>query len=160
MLDALHGPVFCLFLTLACYRLGEWAYLRSNRFPLCHPFIVSLGPLTWVLFQLQIDFDTYLDYTRVLHFLLGPATVALAWPLYKQLGTIGANWRALLATTLFGALVAMLAVMLTAGWCIAPLEILRVFSSRSVSPIVAFVRATHTGGFIAVVAAALTLTVI
>lgn len=158
MLDALHGPVFCLLLTLACYRLGEWAYRHSNRFPLCHPFIVALGPLTWVLFQLQIDFETYLDYTQVLHFLLGPATVALAWPLYKQLNTIGANWRALLATTLFGALFAMLAAVLIAAWFNAPAEVLSSLAPKSITTPIALELAKHTGGFIALVAAAVAFT--
>lgn len=158
MLDVLHGPLFSLLLTFSCYRLGEWAYQKTNRFPLCHPFIVALGPLTWVLFQLNIDFSTYLDYTRVLHFLLGPATVALAWPLYKQLGTIGANWRALLLATLFGALFAVLATVLIAAWLGAPTEVLSSLAPKSITTPIALELAKHTGGFIALVAAAVAFT--
>src|SRR5690554_6975999 len=44
-------------ISLVCYRLGKWVYAKSRRFPLCHPFIIALPPLTWGLMQAAIDFE-------------------------------------------------------------------------------------------------------
>lgn len=158
MVELLQGPLFSLLLTFVCYRLGEWVYKKSHRFPLCHPLIVALGPLTWVLHQLAIDFETYLDYTQLLLFMLGPATVALAWPLYKQLNNIGENWRAILITTVLGALFALLITVLLAAWLGAPIEVLSSIAPKSITTPIALELVQHTGGYIALVTAAVAFT--
>lgn len=158
MIDLLTSPLFSILLTLVCYRLGEWVYAKSQGFPLCHPFIIALPPLTWVLFQLSVDFQTYLEHTRAIHFWLGPATVALAWPLYRQLHTIGTHWRSLLFTTVLGALVAMLSTVLLAAVLSAPMEVLGSLAPKSITTPIAIEIVKHSGGYIALAAGAVAFT--
>src|SRR5699024_12704762 len=115
MIELIQTPLFSILLTLVCYRLGEWVYSKSNRFPLCHPFIVALPPLTWGLMQASINFEAYLAHTTAIHFWLGPATVSLAWTLYRQLNTIGTQWRSIdIATYLWALLTMFITVDLSA----------------------------------------------
>lgn len=158
MAELIQSPLFSIFLTLICYRLGEWVYAKTQRFPLCHPFIIALGPLTWVLYQASIDFHTYLGYTTAIHFWLGPATVALAWPLYRQLKTIGSHWRSLLATTLLGALIAIFTTVGLAALFKAPIEVMSSLAPKSITTPIAIEVVKHTGGYIALAAGAVAFT--
>lgn len=158
MIELLHTPLFSILLTLVCYRLGEWVYAKSQRFPLCHPFIIALPPLTWGLYQAAIDFDTYLEHTTAIHFWLGPATVALAWPLYRQLTTIGQHWRGIAIATVLGALVAMFTAVGIAALLKAPAEVVGSLASKSITTPIAIEIVKHSGGYIALAAGAVAFT--
>lgn len=158
MIELIQTPLFSILLTLVCYRLGEWAYAKSRRFPLCHPFIIALPPLTWGLMQAAIDFETYLAHTTAIHFWLGPATVALAWPLYRQLNTIGAHWHSIAAATLLGALIAMFTTVGVAALLNAPTEVLGSLAPKSITTPIAIEIVKHSGGYIALAAGAVAFT--
>lgn len=158
MMDLFRSPLFIILLTLITYRFGEWVYAKSQRFPLCHPFIVALIPLTFFLIQLSIDFDTYLGHTKVIHFLLEPATVALAWPLYRQLKNIGKSWQAIISTTVLGALFAMLVTVVIASLMGAPNDVVSSLAPKSITTPIAIELVKHTGGFIALAAGAVAFT--
>ena len=106
MADLVHSPLFGLLLTLASYRLATWLYGKVHSLPLFHPFIVASIPVIVVLPLVGVSYTEYRDQTQVLSFLLGPATVALAWPLYRQLHTVRSVWRPILITTFIGAALA------------------------------------------------------
>ncbi|MGB1409315.1 LrgB family protein, partial [Alloalcanivorax venustensis] len=106
MADLVHSPLFGLLLTLASYRMATWLYGKVHSLPLFHPFIVASIPVIVVLPLVGVSYTEYRDQTQVLSFLLGPATVALAWPLYRQLHTVRSVWRPILITTFIGAALA------------------------------------------------------
>src|SRR5699024_12122750 len=108
--------------------------------------------------QASINFEAYLAHTTAIHFWLGPATVALAWPLYRQLNTIGTHWRSIVIATLLGALVAMFTTVVLAALLQAPTEVLGSLAPKSITTPIAIETVKHSGGYIALAAGAVAFT--
>ena len=100
-----HTPLFGVLLTLASYRFALWIYGRSNSLPIFHPFLVASIPVIIVLPLVNVDYEEYRDQTQIIAFLLGPATVALAWPLYRQLHTVRSVLTPIVIATILGAFI-------------------------------------------------------
>lgn len=141
-----------LLVTVVIYAACIKLYQRSSEFPLLHPLITS----TSIVIAAQILFDVsviqYQDYTALLSFLLGPATVALAVPLYKQIKILlQMNWRVLLPIVFAGALAPVL------SWSSlyllnAPLNLQMTVMVKSITTPLAMDTAAVTGGIPALAA--------
>ncbi|GAB1425528.1 hypothetical protein MASR2M16_27620 [Thauera terpenica] len=78
------SPLLGLTLTLVAYQAAFWLYRRSGFHPLANPVMLAIAMLAIVLWLGNIDYRRYFDGAQFVHFLLGPATVALAIPLYAE----------------------------------------------------------------------------
>ena len=101
------SPLLGLTITLLAYQAAFWLYQRSGMNPLANPVLIAVTILVALLMLTGTSYQTYFDGAQFVHFLLGPATVALAIPLYAQL--------ARLRSMLVPALVALVAGSLTAA---------------------------------------------
>ncbi|MCK5875390.1 MAG: LrgB family protein [Alcanivoracaceae bacterium] len=157
-MSAFSTPLFALLLTLTSYRLAWWVYERTGRHPLAHPFLLAMIPVIVVLLALGISYRDYLAGTAVLQFFLGPATVALAWPLYRQLSTLRHIWRQVTLYILIGApLAAGLAIAL-AAICGAPADVVGSLAPKSITTPIALEVSRLTGGYPALAAGAVAIT--
>ena len=86
------SPLMGLTITLVAYGLAYRVYLKSNASPLVNPVVTSLVMLIALLMATGTSYDDYFEGGQFVHFLLGPATVALAVPLYEQLSRLRALW--------------------------------------------------------------------
>ena len=85
MIESLeHSVYFGVFLSLGTYAIGL-ALKKKLRSPICNPLLISVLLTVLTLLALDIDYDTYYDGAKYISYLLTPATVCLAIPLYKQL---------------------------------------------------------------------------
>ncbi len=82
------SPLLWLTLTLVAYQAAYWIYARAGFHPLVNPVAASIAVLVAVLYFTGTPYQTYFDGAQFVHFLLGPATVALAVPLYEQSGKL------------------------------------------------------------------------
>jgi predicted murein hydrolase (TIGR00659 family) len=96
------SPLLWLTATLLAYRVAGVIYDRSGHSPLANPVAVSVAILVLVLLITGTPYAEYFHGAQFVHLLLGPATVALAIPLYQQLEKLKRNWFALLAGALLG----------------------------------------------------------
>ena len=78
------SPLLWLTATLAGYLGALWIYRLSGESPLANPVVIAIGLLIALLSVTGTPYQTYFDGAQFVHFLLGPATVALAIPLYRQ----------------------------------------------------------------------------
>ncbi|MDX1803775.1 MAG: LrgB family protein [Alcanivorax sp.] len=153
-----HTPLFGILLTLASYRMALWIYGRSHSLPLFHPFIVASIPVIVVLPLVGVDYTEYRQQTSLISFLLGPATVALAWPLYRQLHHVRSLWKPILVATLISAtLCASIAVGL-AWWLGAPQEVVGSLAPKSITTPIAVEVVKSTGGYVSLAAGAVAIT--
>ena len=95
------SPLLGLTITLLAYQGAYWIYQRANFNPLLNPVLLAIIALVAALHFTGTPYATYFDGAQFVHFLLGPATVALAVPLYSQFDRLRA-----LALPLAGALIA------------------------------------------------------
>jgi hypothetical protein len=72
--------LFTICLTVAAYALSRWLFIRYP-FPFANPVFVSTTLIIVILTLLHLDFSHYQPGLKIMTFLLGPATVALAVPL-------------------------------------------------------------------------------
>jgi predicted murein hydrolase (TIGR00659 family) len=79
-----QGPLLWLTATLAAYAVGDALSLRANRAPVVNPVLIAVAILGSVLFATGTSYATYFAGAQFVHFLLGPATVALAVPLWDN----------------------------------------------------------------------------
>ncbi|MFU8777165.1 MAG: LrgB family protein [Roseovarius sp.] len=80
-----EGPLLWLTATLVAYLIGDAAFRASHGCPLVNPVLVAMLLLGAVLWLTGTPYATYFEGAQFVHFLLGPATVALAGPLYANL---------------------------------------------------------------------------
>jgi hypothetical protein len=78
------SPLLFLTLTLAAFQAGSWVYERSGHKPFLNPVMTAVVLLVAILTLTQTPYPAYFEGAQFVHFLLGPATVALAIPLYRQ----------------------------------------------------------------------------
>lgn len=102
---------FGVVLTLVCYQIGLMVKKRV-RFPLANPLLVGAVLIIGVLVALDIKYETYQVSVRPISFLLTPATVCLAIPLYRQLSLLKKYPLAIMGGVLSGVLTAMVSIYL------------------------------------------------
>lgn len=99
-------PLTGLTMTLVAYALGDWIYQKSNHHPLLNPVPIAIAVVCGFLWLTDIPYLSYFEGAQFVHFMLGPATVALAIPLYQQWSELRKSGPALIAGLLFGSLTA------------------------------------------------------
>lgn len=82
------SPLLGLTLTLLAYQAAVWLNKRCGGHPLANPVLIAVIALVALLSLTDTPYHTYFDGAQFVHFLLGPATVALAIPLYAQWGRL------------------------------------------------------------------------
>lgn len=145
----LDSPLFILTLTIGAFQLGNLLYRRTRSFPLLHPSVTGALLVALLLPYLRIDYSRYVEGTRILHLLLGTATVALAIPLYQQLPLLRALALPILLTTVAGACFGALSA-LGIAWSLGATEItLRSLAAKSVTTPIAIGISDEIGGLTA-----------
>jgi len=152
------SPLSALTLTLVAYLAGDWAYRRSGRHPLLNPVLLAILLIAAVLLPTGGDYERYFEGAQFVHFLLGPATVALAIPLYKELANVRRALVPLMASLVVGSLTAAGTAVGLAWLAGASRETLASLAPKSVTTPVAMGVAESLGGLPSLTAAVVILT--
>lgn len=147
----LDHPLFWVGATLAAYQLGLALYQRT-RLALFHPVLVSTPVLVLAIWLAGEDYPHYRDAVQPLLVLLGPATVALAVPLYMNLKRIRSYLVPVLTCLLVGGTFAtVLAIVL--AWALGAEDmIMMTLAPKSVTSPIAMLVADQIGGIAALAA--------
>ena len=140
------SPLFGLTATLVVYLLAQAAYVRLGHAPWANPVLWSIVTIAGGLTLTKVDYPTYFAGAQFIHFLLGPAVVALGWPLWQRRVELRARFgRVLLAALLGGAAAGGSAVAL--GWAVGlPHDVVMSLAPKSVTAPVAKGIAEKIGG--------------
>lgn len=151
-------PLFGLTATLVVYVLVQAGYVRLQQAPWANPVLWTVLVIAGVLLGTGISYPTYFAGAQFIHFLLGPAVVALAWPLWERRAELRQRWRALLLAALLGGLAAS-GCALALGWAVGlPAQIVLSLAPKSVTAPVAMGLADQIGGIPALAAVFAVLT--
>ena len=80
-----QGPLLWLTATLAAYALGDAVFRATGRQSWANPVLIAVILLGLLLTVTGTDYPTYFEGAQFVHFMLGPATVCLALPMYDNL---------------------------------------------------------------------------
>ena len=114
MKDFLTNSVFFgAMISLVAYEIGT---LLKKKFKLAifNPLLIAVICVMAVLILFHIDYDTYNEGGQYISYLLTPATVSLAVPLYRQIELLKNNIKAVAAGILSGVLASMVGVYILA----------------------------------------------
>lgn len=147
----LHHPLFGVGITLAAYQAALAAYERT-RWVFLQPVLVSMAVLIGILLLAGLSYAEYRESTFLLSVLLGPATVALAVPLFLNLKRIRQLfWPTLVTLLVAGLLATVLGVAL--AWAFgAERMMLMTLAPKSVTSPIAMLVAEQIGGVAALAA--------
>jgi len=95
-------PLFGLTATLAVYVAAAWGYERVGRAPWANPVLWSVVALSVLLLATRTPYPTYFAGAQFVHVMLGPAVVALGWPLWLRRGQLRRRGVALVLAALAG----------------------------------------------------------
>jgi predicted murein hydrolase (TIGR00659 family) len=151
-------PLFGLTATLSVYLLAQAVYQRLDHAAWANPVLWTVLALTALLAATGTPYPTYFSGAQFIHFLLGPAVVALGWPLWQRRAQLRQRGPALLAAALAGGAAAAGSAV-AIGWALGlPGEVLRSLAPKSVTAPVAMGIAEQLGGIPALAAALAVIT--
>jgi predicted murein hydrolase (TIGR00659 family) len=140
------SPLLGLTITLLAYQGAFWLYQRSGSNPLANPVLIAVTALVTFLSFTGTSYETYFAGAQFVHFLLGPATVALAIPLYTQFRRVRAMLLPVVVGLLAGSLTAILSAVLVGRLFGASLSTQLSLAPKSVTTPIAMGIAERIGG--------------
>lgn len=139
-------PLLGLTVTLLAYGVAHRIFLACGAHPLANPVAIAIVLIAGLLALTSTPYPTYFEGAHFVHFLLGPATVALAVALHAQWPLLRRLWAPLLAGLVVGALAAALSAV-TLGWLLgASPQTMASLAPKSVTTPVAMGIAEQLGG--------------
>jgi predicted murein hydrolase (TIGR00659 family) len=152
------SPLLFLTLTLVAYKGGLWLHTRCNQNPLVNPVLIAVCSLVGLLILTGTEYSIYFDGAQFVHFLLGPATVALAIPLYRQVQQVRKSVLAISVAVICGSVTAAVSAV-GIGWLLgASKQTLLSMAPKSVTTPVAMGISEQLGGLPSLTAAVVILT--
>ncbi|MDE2417951.1 MAG: LrgB family protein [Burkholderiales bacterium] len=139
-------PLFGLTATLVAYVLAHALYQRVQQAPWANPVLWSVAVIASVLLATDVPYPTYFSGAQFIHFLLGPAVVALAWPLWQRRTALRQRWASLLAASVLGGAAASGSALGLAWAFDLPMEVVLSLAPKSVTAPVAMGIAEKIGG--------------
>lgn len=152
------SPLLHLTLTLAAYQAGYWLYRRGQLNPLLNPVLGAVILIVALLVGTGTSYQSYFEGAQFVHFLLGPTTVALAIPLYRQFQAVRRSLAAILASVLAGATTASVSAVGIAWLLGASRETIVSIAPKSVTAPVAMGISEQLGGLPSLTAVMVILT--
>lgn len=101
---------FGVLISLGSYELGI-LMKRKFKLALFNPLLISVALTICVLLLFHIDYDTYYEGAKYISYLLTPATVCLAIPLYEQVELLKKNFKAIIIGITSGVLTSLISVL-------------------------------------------------
>ena len=101
--------LFPIVLTLGAYQVGLWCR-KKWKSPLCSPLLIAVILVIGVLLLTGVSTERYTEGTKVISWLLTPATVCLALPLYEQLNALKKSLPAILIGITAGTLTSLFVI--------------------------------------------------
>ncbi len=139
-------PLLGLTVTLGTYVCGHYLYRRCAFHPLVNPVLIAVLILVALLLVLETPYSSYFEGAQFVHFMLGPATVALAVPLYRQFHHVRRSALAVGVALACGSVTAVLSAVGIAWALGASRDTLLSLAPKSVTTPVAMGIAEQIGG--------------
>ena len=126
-------PLLWLTVTLLVYAAADAASLATHRHPLANPVLHSVWIIGLILLLTGTPYARYFDGAQFVHFLLGPATVALAVPLYENRKTVLSAVVPMVVALVAGSITAIVSIVLLAELIGLPRDVVLSLASKSVT---------------------------
>lgn len=114
MKELIENSVFIgVMISLASYGLGIWLRKKTGL-SFMNPLLISIILVIAFLLLTGVSYKTYAEGANAISFLLTPATICLAVPLYQQFNLLKKNWKAVVAGVVSGVVSSLVCILLLA----------------------------------------------
>lgn len=144
-------------LSLAAYILGT-VLKQKFKLGIFNPLLVSIAISIVVLLVGKVEYEVYYDSAKYLSYLLTPATVCLAIPLYEQWALMKKNYKAVLVGLLAGAVTSLTTVFALSRICGLSHEEYVTFLPKSVTTAIGMGISEELGGYVTITVAVIIIT--
>lgn len=144
-------------ISLAAYFAGMYLKKKWNR-SFLNPLLISIVITIIFVIVCRIDYDTYYEGAKYISYLLTPATVCLAIPLYEQFQILKNNWKAIIAGVTAGAITSLTTVLVLALLFRFSHEEYVTFLPKSITTAIGMAVSEEQGGYVAVTVAVIIVT--
>jgi predicted murein hydrolase (TIGR00659 family) len=151
-------PLLWLTVTLLVYAITDAVSQATRRHPLANPVLHAMWIIAAFLLLTGTSYTTYFSGAQFVHFLLGPATVALAVPLYENRKVVISAILPMLAALVVGCATAIVSVVLLAEAAGLPRTVVLSLAPKSVTAGVAMGISESLGADPSLTAVAVVLT--
>ncbi len=152
------SPLLGLTVTLLAYQGAVWVSRSCGGHPLANPVLLAVAALVALLAATGTPYAKYFEGAQFVHFLLGPATVALAIPLHAQFDKLRRMAGPLLVALAAGSLTAVLSAVVIGHLLGASAATLYSLAPKSVTTPIAMGIAERLGGLPSLTAVLVILT--
>ena len=149
--------LFPLMLVFGSYQIGAWCQ-KKTRSPLCNPLLIATILSILVLLLTNFDLQLFRSSTTWITWLLTPATVCLAIPLYVQLKAFKNQLGAILTGVIAGSVVSLGFIGLICGLLRLDSVVTISLLPKSITTAIGMVLAEENGGIPALTSAAIAIT--
>jgi len=104
---------FGAIISIAAYAIGVWLKKKTG-WTLANPLLISIVLVIGFLLLTGISYDSYQTGNMIINYMLTPATVCLAVPLYQQFEQLKRNYKAVLSGIAAGTLASLCCILLMA----------------------------------------------
>ena len=140
------SPLLGLTITLCAYVFAQCIFARCRYSPLANPVAISIALISVVLLASGMSYERYFAGAQFVHFLLGPATVALAVPLAQQFPRLRRSLLPLSCALLSGCVTAIVSAVVIARLLGASPELALSLGPKSATTPIAMGVAERLGG--------------
>lgn len=105
-----NSVFFGVMVSILAYELGI-LLKKKLKLAICNPLLVSIFVVMIILAAFHIDYESYEKGANLLSYLLTPATVCLAIPLYEQIELLKRNVKAIMAGIISGVLTSLISIL-------------------------------------------------
>ncbi len=138
-------PLFWLTVTLLAWLAAIYVTARVKH-PLANPVLIAVALVGALLLVTRTPYQSYFEGAQFVHFLLGPATVALAVPLVRHRVLVVRNIVPMGVALVVGGITACVSAVLIARWFGAPRDVVLSLAPKSTTAGIAMAISEHLGG--------------
>ena len=148
---------FGAVISIAAYEVGSLLKKKYHR-AFLNPLLISVAVTMAVLLACRIDYDTYYEGAKYLSYLLTPATVCLAVPMYEQLELLKKNFKAVMAGIISGVLTSLLCILAMAVVFGLDHETYVTLLPKSITTAIGMGVSEELGGYVTITVATIVIT--
>ena len=152
------SPLVWLTVTLAAYVVADRIAAAAKRHPLANPVVITAALIVLLLLATGTGYAAYFEGAQFVHFMLGPATVVLAVPLWRNLALVRKSLLPMAAALLAGSVTAAASAVAIAWAFGAPPDVLASLAPKSATAPIAMELSKSLGGIPALTAVLVVLT--
>lgn len=104
---------FGVMISILAYE-GGVLLKKKVKLAICNPLLISIIAVMILLVVLDVDYESYRQGANLLSYMLTPATVCLAIPLYEKLALLKKHAKAIMAGIISGVLTSLISIFVMA----------------------------------------------